>query len=81
MALCYLVQAGGTLVSSSVDPSQCSGFVALSAAEYTAFLSNSLNFGWDSDAFNAAVSGGFTLFAVGFGVGLIINQVRKMRSV
>lgn len=35
---------------------------------------------WDSTAFEYAVGGGLLMFATGFGVGLVLNAVRKMRT-
>lgn len=74
------LQATTVLVpDSGYQPSSCPGSVVLSATEYTDFLSNITNFGWDANAFNTAVQGGFMFFAFGLGVGLLISIVRKFR--
>lgn len=37
-------------------------------------------FGWDAELFQLAITGSLLLFAVGFGIGLIVNAVRRARS-
>lgn len=66
-------------IPNATDPTNCAGSVLLSKTEYTDFLSNIANFGWDSAAFDVAIQGGFMFFAIGLGIGLLISVVRKFR--
>lgn len=67
-----VVQAG--------EPTTCAGPVLLSSTEYKDFLSASSAFGWDEAAFEVAFGGVLLLFAIGVGVGLIINIIRRGRT-
>lgn len=62
------------------QPSSCLGGVLLSSTEYTEYLTSLQNFGWDLAAFEVGVGGALLAWATGIGVGLIISQIRKMRT-
>lgn len=65
---------------SAVPASSCSGSVVLSAVEYTAVLDAQSNFGWNADAFDVGVQGVLMMFVTGIGIGLIVQQIRRMRT-
>lgn len=94
MALCFKSQviyafatSGATtktgytvlLPDTGFQPDNCPGSVVLSKTEYSDFLSNLANFGWDTAAFDVAVQGAFMFFAIGLGIGLLISVIRKLR--
>lgn len=76
MALCVVVDSvTGSLVPVSPQPAEMSGClgVVLSGSEVMASAQ------FDASAFSLGFEGGLLLFAVGCGIGLIINAVRKIR--
>lgn len=68
------------VLNPGVQPSQCTGSVLLDKTEYQALLDAQTNFGWDQTAFDAAVTGGFTFFAIGLGIGLIVQAIKRART-
>lgn len=82
MAACVstsVVSGVTVFVPSSGIPDSCSA-VLLSGTEYTGFTGLLSGFGWDVSAFEVAVGGALGMFAVGFGIGLIIQNLRRLRT-
>lgn len=74
-------QATTVLQTNTDNPATCSGHVLLSPAEHAEWLASQANFGWDQPSFELAFGGALLLFVVGVGLGLIINTVRKVRTI
>lgn len=68
------------LVPDAADPANCYYTVGLSATEYKEFIASQQNFGWSTEAFELAVGGSLLIFAVGMGVGMIVQLIRRMRT-
>lgn len=75
MAICVQQIDGALSVMSPqpVDLSICA-FIMPSGPEYVLL-------GWNPDAFAYGVLGGLGMFATGVGVGLIVNIIRRARSI
>lgn len=83
MAICTAIHnASGVdyVVRSAGDPSTCPGSVLLSSAEYTNWLAQMSAFGWDVAAFELAAGGALLMFSTGFGIGLIVQLIRRLRT-
>jgi len=79
MAICSLIDSSGFVKLSGGDPTSCVGPVLLSSLEYQGYLGSLSNFGWDEASFDLAFGGALLLFVIGYGVGLIVNIVRRTR--
>jgi hypothetical protein len=77
MALCAAIQSGYVALQSGTDPAACPGPVLLSSTEYATF--QTLSAGFDPYAFGYAFAGGLLMFGIGFGIGMVISQIRKLR--
>ena len=78
--LCVVAQ-GATLSIVSPQPADIStcAYVIASPMEM-ANASLLALFQWDAQAFGLGMTGAFTMFGIGAGVGLVINLLRKLKS-
>lgn len=79
MALCVVLD-GSVLAPNFSSPESCPGHLMLTGSEYTAILDAQTNFGWNEEAFAYGFLGVLSMFAIGFGVGLIVNILRRART-
>ncbi len=68
------------LVPDATDPANCLYTVGLSSTEYKEFIASQSNFGWSTDGFELALGAALLMFATGFGIGLVVQLIRRLRT-
>lgn len=81
MALCVALQADGTLVPTGQPPTECAGYVLVSATEHAQFSFLSDLFQWpEADVAASWLVGAFGFVIVCNVVGSMVGSVVKMVS-
>lgn len=81
MASCfYLDKQNRPVLSPGESANNCTGVVMLDASEYTAWLQSLANWNIDAELIAIGAGGAVLLWAAGFGVGMVISIVRKLRT-